>query len=225
MFWLQPHPRDATPQRGSPVLFRVPFIEAHLSRVQPWQILALWVPVSLYCLARGGLDPALAWPEVAGLAVAGLGAWTLLEYVLHRFVFHHGFDHRSALQHDLAFLVHGIHHDYPWDADRLVMPPVLAVGIALAIGLPMRAVLGPHAFWPTFAGLIAGYLWYDLAHFAAHHHKPTTWLGKLQRRQHLLHHFQSPHARYGVTTPVWDHVFRTTGTPEPTGQPTAIPEP
>lgn len=213
MFWLQPHPRDATPQRGSPVLFRAPFVEAHLSRVKPWQVVALWVPVSLGCLLQGLVDRTLTGLQVAGLALAGVAAWTLLEYGLHRFVFHHAFDHDRPLQHDLAFLVHGIHHEFPWDADRLVMPPVLAVGIALAIGLPLRALLGGHAFWPMFAGLIAGYLWYDLVHFAVHHHKPRTWLGRLQRRQHLLHHFHTPLARFGVTTPLWDHVFGTTGEP------------
>ena len=37
-------------------------------------------------------------------------------------------------------------------------------------------------------------------------------LRRLQRCQvqhHLHHHFRNPKANHGVTSPVWDHVFRT----------------
>jgi sterol desaturase/sphingolipid hydroxylase (fatty acid hydroxylase superfamily) len=73
----------------------------------------------------------------------------------------------------------------------------------------MRAALGPAWFAPAFAGLLAGYLWYDLTHYAVHHLKPRTALGEAQRRYHYLHHFKTPDRRYGVTTPVWDLVFGT----------------
>lgn len=89
------------------------------------------------------------------------------------------------------------------------MPPVVSVALGAAIGLPLRAVLGPAWFPPVFAGLLAGYLWYDLTHYAIHHHRPRTALGRMQRRNHLRHHFQSPSRLYGVTTPLWDLVFGT----------------
>ena len=32
---------------------------------------------------------------------------------------------------------------------------------------------------------------------------------QLIRKHHYLHHFKSPDARYGVSTPLWDFVFGT----------------
>ena len=209
MFWLEPRPELVHPQRGSPRMFRVDWIEKHLSRVRPWQVMAVWMPVLAWFLTAALRHPALS-PAGAGLGVlGGLAFWTLLEYVLHRWVFHFRPDPRSELQRDVSFLIHGVHHDWPYDPDRLVMPPVVAVVIALAIGFPMRAALGPTWFAPAFAGLLAGYLWYDLTHYATHHLKPRTALGEMQRRNHMVHHFKHPDQLYGVTTPLWDFVFGT----------------
>lgn len=190
-------------------MFRVEWIERHLSRVHPAQVVVVWVPVALWFAIGAVRDPAVGPLRAAGLALAGLLAWTLLEYVLHRFVFHFEPDPASEAQRDLAYLVHGVHHDWPYDRDRLVMPPVVAAVIALAVGLPLRALLGPHLFPGAFAGLVAGYVWYDLTHFAVHHLKQRTALGRLQRRNHLVHHFAQPDARFGVTTPLWDLCFGT----------------
>jgi sterol desaturase/sphingolipid hydroxylase (fatty acid hydroxylase superfamily) len=209
MFYLAERTEPARPQRGSPRMFRSDFVERHLSRVRPWQIVALWGPVAAmllaYPLARGTLGAL----SVAGLALGGLFVWTLLEYVLHRFVFHFAVNPGSELQRDLYFLIHGVHHDYPYDADRLVMPPLGSLLIALVLAPPIYLALGPVYFPAAFAGLIAGYLWYDLTHYAVHHWHPRTVLGRLQRRNHLVHHFQGEPMFYGVTTPLWDLIFGT----------------
>lgn len=209
MFWLEPHETTAVPRRGSPRMFRPDWIEKHLSRVRPLQVLVVWVPVTLFFLAQAVRMPGVGLLGTAGLFAAGLLAWTLLEYVLHRWVFHFRPDPRSELQRDLAFLIHGVHHDWPYDPDRLVMPPLVATLIAVAIGVPLRALLGRDLFPGLFAGLVAGYLWYDLTHYAVHHLSQHTSFGKLQRRNHLVHHFTQPDARFGVTTPLWDLCFGT----------------
>lgn len=209
MFWLEPRPAYAHPQRGSPRLFRVDWIEKHLSRVRPWQVVAAWVPVLAWFLAGALRDPALGTARVALGGLGGLVLWTLLEYLLHRWVFHFAPDPASELQRDLSFLVHGVHHHWPYDGDRLVMPPAAAVVIGFAVGIPMRALLGATWFAPAFAGLLAGYLWYDLTHYAVHHLRPRTALGEMQRRNHMIHHFKRPDRLFGVTTPLWDLVFGT----------------
>jgi dihydroceramide fatty acyl 2-hydroxylase len=208
MFFLAPRPRLLRPQRGSPRMFRVEWIEKYLSRVRPWHVVAVWGPVSLYCLARAALEPSPGLVSLA-LALAGLLFWTLLEYLLHRFLFHFPFGEDSELQRDLGFLIHGVHHGYPSDLDRLVMPPVVTALVAVLVGLPLWLLLAPRAFFPFFGAVVAGYLWYDLTHYALHHGKPRTRLGRQQQRYHLLHHFRTPARRYGVTTPLWDAVFGT----------------
>lgn len=190
-------------------MFRIEWIEKYLSRVRPLQIVVVWVPVVLWFLVQAVRAPAIGVAGALGLFAAGVLAWTLLEYVLHRWVFHFRPDPRSELQRDVAFLIHGVHHDWPYDADRLVMPPVVAICIALVVGVPMRAAVGAALFPGLFAGLVAGYLWYDLTHYAVHHLRQHTRAGKLQRRNHLVHHFTQPDARYGVTTPLWDICFGT----------------
>ena len=209
MFWLAPHETPTHPQRGSPRMFRVEWIERYLSRVRPLHVLVVWAPVALWFVARAVRDESIGVAGALALVAAGVLAWTLLEYLLHRWVFHFVPDPASELQRDLAFMAHGVHHDWPYDPDRLVMPPVVAVLLAFAIGLPLRALVGARLFPGLFAGLVAGYLWYDLTHYAVHHLKQRTAFGRLQRRNHLVHHFAQPNARYGVTTPLWDLVFGT----------------
>ena len=63
--------------------------------------------------------------------------------------------------------------------------------------------------FPIFAGFIAGYLAYDYTHYHVHHHTPKTRLGKRLREQHMRHHFQDHRYGFGVSTPLWDAVFRT----------------
>jgi sterol desaturase/sphingolipid hydroxylase (fatty acid hydroxylase superfamily) len=190
-------------------MFRVDWIEHHFSRARPWHVAVLWIPVLTWILARAALDPALPGSLLALLPMAGLLAWTLLEYVLHRGVFHFRADPASELQRDVAFLIHGVHHDYPYDPDRLVMPPLVGALVAVLIGAPLHALLGPHLFRPFFAGMAAGYLWYDLTHYAVHHAELRSSLGRWLRRHHLRHHFVTPERCYGVTTPLWDLVFGT----------------
>ncbi len=210
MFWLAPHPEGhPAPQHGSPRMFRVDWIEKYLSRVRPWHVVVVWVPVVAWLLGRAFGDPALASAAAALWLLGGLFFWTFLEYLLHRFLFHFEPDPASEFQKDLSFLVHGVHHAWPHDPDRLVMPPVVAGALALLVGAPLRLALGSHAFPAFFAGLLAGYLWYDLTHYAVHQLKPRTALGEAQRRYHYLHHFKTPDRRYGVTTPLWDLVFGT----------------
>ena len=210
MFWLEPRPSGhPAPQHGSPRMFRVDWIERYLSRVKPWHVLVVWVPVIGYLVYRGLRVPDVSIGTFLGALLGGLVFWTLLEYVLHRWVFHFVPSPNSELAQDVHFLIHGVHHDWPHDADRLVMPPVMSVLLAIVIGYPIYLVVGPRLFDPFFAGLVAGYIWYDMTHYAVHHVKPRTALGAKLRKHHYLHHFKQPGARYGVSTPFWDVIFRT----------------
>src|SRR5919199_829376 len=138
MFYLAPHPKLDRPRRGSPLMFTVPWVEKYLSRVRPWHVVAIWVPFMSYLLYRA--SPRFALPAIAGWAALGVLSWTLLEYLLHRWVFHFEPNPDSELQRDASFLIHGIHHDYPWDRDRLVMPPTVTAVIAVVRWVPFPLV-------------------------------------------------------------------------------------
>lgn len=139
------------------------------------------------------------------LAAGGLACWTLIEYLLHRFVFHH--TPRSPRQMFLGYLFHGVHHAFPEDRLRWTIPLVTSLPVAGL--LTAICVLGfGAAGGPVMAGVLLGYLAYDLVHYAIHHGSMRSRLGKYLRKRHLAHHYGVPERNFGVTSPLWDFVFK-----------------
>jgi sterol desaturase/sphingolipid hydroxylase (fatty acid hydroxylase superfamily) len=194
-------------------LFRSDFLE-FFTHISPIVVLAIWGPVALYFLVtalRGSL-PGGAWLTLPLGFLLGLFLWTLTEYGVHRFVFHH--EARSPRQQRIFFLFHGVHHAQPQCKTRLVMPPIVSVPLALIFYglfyLVWAVILGePQWIAPCFAGFVTGYLAYDMIHYATHHF-PMRWgFLKFLKRYHMQHHYNTPDARYGVSSPLWDRVFGT----------------
>jgi len=144
--------------------------------------------------------------ELLAFALLGLAAWTLVEYVLHRFVLH-------GMQPFRAW--HAEHHRRP----RALIGTPTILSTALIAALVFLPVLVLSDLWRASAltfGLLTGYMVYAIIHHATHHWRAETpWLRQI-KRHHALHH--SPVAaasRYGVTSALWDVVFRTNGTSLP----------
>jgi sterol desaturase/sphingolipid hydroxylase (fatty acid hydroxylase superfamily) len=89
------------------------------------------------------------------------------------------------------------------------MPPSVSIPLAIGFWFVFRAVLGPVWALPAFAGFLLGYLVYDMSHYHMHHHRSKNRLSLALRRYHYRHHFQQADRGFGVTSPVWDQVFRT----------------
>jgi sterol desaturase/sphingolipid hydroxylase (fatty acid hydroxylase superfamily) len=199
--------RETTPIR----LFKSDFLE-FFTHIHPAVIVALWLPVAAYALVWSVAVARLSAAVIVGGVAAGLFLWTFAEYALHRFVFH--FRPRRPWQERVAFLFHGVHHAQPQSKTRLVMPPPLSVPLGgLFYGLFVLVVgvgLGRPAWVaPLLAGFTLGYLAYDLTHYATHHFRMRRGYFKRVRQHHWRHHTQSPEGRFGVTSPLWDRVFRT----------------
>jgi sterol desaturase/sphingolipid hydroxylase (fatty acid hydroxylase superfamily) len=139
-----------------------------------------------------------------GIFAGGWLLWTLTEYLLHRFLFHHDFQKKLD-----SFLVHGYHHEFPEDPYRLVAPPLMSWPLAAIFGVAFFFTVGPHYMWQLFAGTASGYIAYDWIHYYTHHARPKFWLGKWLRRYHMLHHHKAWNKGYGVSSPLWDFIFRT----------------
>ena len=60
----------------------------------------------------------------------GLLVFTLFEYLIHRFLYHLPSVYNKG---HVPYVLHGIHHRFPRDKKRLVMPPVLSITIATLI--------------------------------------------------------------------------------------------
>ena len=144
--------------------------------------------------------------ELMALALLGLVAWTLLEYVLHRFVLH-------GMQPFQAW--HAEHHRRP----RALIGTPTILSTALIAALVFLPVLVLSDLWRASAltfGLLTGYMVYAIVHHATHHWRAdTAWLRRI-KRHHALHHSPvAAAARSGVTSALWDVVFRTNGTSLP----------
>ncbi len=178
------------------------------SRIHPATPFVAWLPVVAWMFYRSGVSRAdLSIAAMVGLFFGGLLAWTLAEYFLHRYVFHWVNDTPRGKR--IHFLLHGVHHDFPNDKDRLVMPLLTSVPFAIIFYSLFVFLMGTRLAEPFFAGFVIGYLGYDGTHYAVHHFKPRTRLGKWVRRHHMLHHHNDHEGGFGVSTPLWDLVFRT----------------
>ncbi|KAJ5945245.1 hypothetical protein N7516_005413 [Penicillium verrucosum] len=163
-----------------------------LSKTAWYVVPIIWLPCVAYGLTVGatGLGSSTA---AASYFSGGVCLWTLIEYLMHRFLFHidHWLpDNRVGLT--LHFLLHGIHHYLPMDKYRLVMPPTLFVLLAAPFWKLSHAVF--YYNWYAATSVFCG-------------GSPSYY--KELKKYHLQHHFADFENGFGVTSRFWDRVFGT----------------
>lgn len=184
-------------------MFKSDFLE-RLSKIHFSVPIYLYFPVIVFCICKSflvGVEPK-AFFLLFGI---GLIVWTFVEYVMHRYVFH--FVPKSKIGLRLHFIIHGVHHDYPNDAKRLVLPPSVSIPLAIGFYYLFRLILGPQYLWSFFAAFLLGYLVYDIGHYAMHHYNFKNKILKKIKDHHMLHHYKNPDKGYGVSSPLWDKIF------------------
>ncbi|HEY0297585.1 MAG TPA: sterol desaturase family protein [Arachidicoccus sp.] len=138
--------------------------------------------------------------------VIGLLVWSLTEYILHRYIFH--FVPKSSWGLRLHFIFHGVHHDYPKDRLRLVMPPSVSIPLAILFYCIFYFIFpSSAALYCFFPGFLTGYLIYDMLHYAMHHYNFKTSVMKRIKQHHMLHHYQDEKKGFGVSSSLWDIIF------------------
>ncbi len=187
-------------------MFKSDFLEV-FSKVH-WTVpLFIYVPVIAYLFYLTIVDYQVPALDNFGLIVAGLFIWTITEYLLHRFIFH--FHTTSDFGKHITFMFHGVHHDYPNDTKRLVMPPSVSVPLAIGFFFLFKAILGDVSLAPFYIGFIGGYLFYDISHYAIHHFNMHNKFWLVIKNHHMRHHYQSPGLGFGVSSPLWDVILKT----------------
>jgi dihydroceramide fatty acyl 2-hydroxylase len=194
----------AAPRPGQPQMFNHPFLE-WFTGTRPRTLALIFLPGSA-CFVWAGLLAGWSAAASCALFVSGMALWTLIEYLMHRFVFH--LTPRGRLGVLFAYLIHGVHHAFPEDRRRWLMPPVVTVPVAIGLFLALRLLIGTASL-PVFAGAIFGYLAYDLLHYASHAGALRGRVPHYLRQHHLTHHYRMPESRFGVSSPLWDRVFGT----------------
>lgn len=191
--------------KGSPQLFKNPFLEklTHTHIAAPLLIFGVIAAVLIYF---GIFEKGFGVPLMILLFVAGLFFFTFVEYLMHRYLYH--IPATSERKKKIAYTMHGVHHDYPKDKSRLAMPPVLSLIIATILFVIYRAVLGDLVFG-FLAGFLVGYAGYLGVHYSVHAFKVPDNFLKTLWYHHSIHHYREPDRAFGVSSPLWDHIFQT----------------
>ncbi|NXX95732.1 FA2H hydroxylase, partial [Centropus bengalensis] len=207
-------------------LFHSDILES-LSKTAWYVVFMVWTPVVLYLswvsytsLAQGNTRLFSSFTTEYSIPVhkycfpfiflLGMFLWSLLEYLIHRFVFHMKPPASNYYLITLHFLLHGQHHKSPFDSSRLVFPPVPAsLVIAFFYGL-LQLVLPEVLGLSVFVGGLCGYVVYDMMHYYLHYGSPSkgTYLYGL-KAYHVKHHFEHQKSGFGISTRFWDHPFGT----------------
>ena len=135
-------------------------------------------------------------------AVAGAFTWSLLEYLIHRWLGHKFRRNPFAVEHTRH------HSEGNYFAATWKKAAVATLFAGLTIG-PAIWLLGTVAGGAWVAGFVSFYVWYEVLHRRCHTHAPVNAYGAWARRNHFWHHYGDVRCNHGVTSPVWDHVFRT----------------
>lgn len=195
---------DKIKNKGQGRLFQSEYLEM-MTKTHPVVIYSLYIPVVIFLLYYGFTYRFMNVGTIILFFLGGILAWSLMEYVLHRFIFHY-VSENPKLQR-IVYKLHGIHHEYPRDRERLFMPPVPSLVVATFFFSLQYLIMGWNvlAFFP---GFLAGYLLYGSMHYAIHAFTPPSFLKALWRNHHL-HHYKYPEKGFGVSSVLWDHIFRT----------------
>jgi len=184
-------------------LFKNPVLE-YFSHIHPVTPIIVFVPLLIVLSYFGFKEIGILNGAIS--FIIGILLWSLTEYVIHRWAFH--YHPKSETGKRVHFLVHGIHHDYPRDATRLVMPLLVSIPLAVFFYFLFQAIFGVY-YMNIFSGFIFGYVSYDSIHYATHHFEMKGKIGKFLKTYHLRHHYGDDHTAYGVSNPLWDYVFGT----------------
>ncbi|MGF1669998.1 MAG: sterol desaturase family protein [Balneolaceae bacterium] len=189
-------------------IFTNSFLEK-LTKAPPSVSVTIYISIVVILLYTGYFRQSV--PSVWTGAAIYFGAiffWTFFEYFFHKYINHlDEYFTESKIAHSIAYSIHGIHHEYPRDKERLIMPPVPGLLILSILFGIFWAVMGEYLFI-FMPGFMTGYLLYTFVHFSVHKTPVPSYL-KVQYRHHAVHHYKYPNKAFGVSTTLWDRVFGT----------------
>lgn len=191
--------------KGTKALFKNKFME-RLTRTHIAIPLVVFSVISTGLMIYGFQESYLTTTNAILLFVGGFMSFTLIEYVMHRFVFH--LTPTTEKREKFAYTVHGVHHDYPKDKDRLAMPIPLSLTLSTGFFFLFKLIMGIHVFG-FLPGFLMGYSAYLWVHYMVHAFQPPKNFWKVLWVHHGIHHYKDPGNAFGVSSPFWDMVFGT----------------
>lgn len=191
--------------KGTKQLFKNPVIE-RLSRTNSAIPITMFVVVGIYMMYWGIVNTSISGWSVAGLFVVGVVTFTLVEYMVHKHVFHMIADSERAQK--IKYNFHGVHHEYPKDTGRLAMPPLISALIITILYYLFEAIMGVNVYG-FLPGFLVGYSAYLGVHYMIHAYQPPNNIFKVLWINHGIHHYKNDDIAFGVSSPMWDYILGT----------------
>jgi hypothetical protein len=186
--------------------------EARTARGRLYPITVAYSSASALTIAlvlRSGRSPGVALAFLG----AGVATWTLLEYLVHRYVLHGPFpDGPGAIRHFLHRRfdhLHLEHHQRPWDSRHI--SGSFGDTLPFVALLSAVAALAPINTLPAFlVGLVQSYVIEEWVHHCVHYYNFNSRYFRYIRRHHLYHHSRhGGRVAFGLTSDVWDMAWGT----------------
>lgn len=191
--------------KGQARLFKNDFLEM-LTKTHPLVIWGMYIPILSYIIYLAATKYEYGTITIISVFLGGAFFWSFFEYIAHRWLFH--WEPKGDFAKKFVYTLHGNHHHYPRDRQRLFMPPVPSLIISTTLFSIFYLIMGTYALM-FFPGFLIGYLMYGTMHYAIHAwNPPFKWMKGLWRNHHL-HHYKNEHNGFGVSSTIWDHVFGT----------------
>ena len=190
---------------GTKNMFDNPILEK-LTRVNAAIPITMYYVLPVFLLAYGAIYTSLSGLKLSLLFFGGAFFFTFLEYILHRYLFHMNTD--TETRKKIQYNIHGLHHDYPKDKDRLAMPLLASITLAVFLYTVFYLIMGINTYG-FLAGVMVGYSTYLLVHYVVHAYPPPKNFLKELWIHHSMHHYKEGDHAFGVSSPLWDIVFGT----------------
>lgn len=191
--------------KGQAQLFQNPVLE-FFTKGHPLFIWAMYLPFIIGLPIYAGREFGFSTGKIATWFIGAMLFWSFFEYLAHRYAFH--LNPKGEKTKKIVYIMHGNHHHYPRDRQRLFMPPLPSIILASVLFGIQYLILKDNAYI-FFPGFILGYLLYASMHYAIHAwNPPFKWMKPLWRNHHL-HHYKDEEKGFGVSSTVWDIVFGT----------------
>ena len=196
---------DKINNKGQAQLFENKFLEA-LTKGSPQLSWGIHLPILIFCFYYRYKNYQMPLGTMFMVFFGAIFFWTFFEYIAHRYIFHL-ISENPKLQR-FAYIMHGNHHHYPRDRQRLFMPPVPSLIIVAALFGIFYLVMREYAF-AFYPGFVLGWLMYASMHYMIHAMAPPFKFMKPLWRNHHLHHYKDETLGFGVSNTFWDKVFGT----------------
>ncbi len=149
----------------------------------------------------------LEWYYSTLVFLTGMFMWVLVEYLIHRYVFH--FKSKNPVIRKIVYSIHGVHHAHAQDNDKMYVPLIPAI-IITVLQLSLYCSMFGLAGFPLLAGVMTMHQFYNLVHIMIHKNTyPENRVLRKLRENHIKHHTGYGEKCFGVTSTICDKLFNT----------------